>query len=250
MYKSSDKGRSMYKRWPNMGDSDIYEVDFPPKQIYAEAYTREPVHYDKNQIELCPKCGAYLSGMKWVGEKTCTINRKALLDFLYIYGGTNYFVISEKALTTLHENGIKGIKGTEKVDKIFYRKVPIEPTYYILELERLDCPIDHEHSNFVYFDEPHEHFCSLCDPMGRTTHKCFGFCFKPGTQITMDIFHIYEMGGAIFLSDRFLKVCEENGLTGLSCHKITEYYEGVFNTEEKVERALRKSREIMGWNRK
>ena len=50
--------KHMYKRWPNMGDSDIYKVDIPPKQIYAEAYAREPVHYDKNQIELCPKCGA------------------------------------------------------------------------------------------------------------------------------------------------------------------------------------------------
>jgi hypothetical protein len=237
----------MYKRWPNMGDSDIYKVDIPPKQIYAEAYTREPVHYDKNQIELCPKCGAYLSGMKWIGEKMYTIRKKNIPDFLYVFGGTNYFVISEKALNILCENGIKGINGAEKVDKIFYRKVPIEQTFYILNLERLDCPIDHEHSNFVYFNEPNERKCNLCDPMGRLRYYNYGFCFKPDVEIEADIFHIYEMGMVIFLTKRFIEICEENNLTGLSCHKITEYEEDIFSAEEIVERNLSKSRKMMGW---
>ncbi|MBQ9745200.1 MAG: hypothetical protein IJW21_00040, partial [Clostridia bacterium] len=141
--------KTTYKRRANMGDSNIYIVTYPSVKKYAEAEVREPVYYDKDQIERCPQCGAFLSGMKWIGEKMYTIRKKAIPDFLYVFGGTDYFVISEKALNVLRENGIKGINGVEKVDKIFYRKVPIEQTFYILTLERLDCPIDHEHSNFV-----------------------------------------------------------------------------------------------------
>jgi hypothetical protein len=47
------------------------------------------------------------------------------------------------------------------------------------------------------------------------------------------------MGGAIFLSERFIKVCEDNKLTGLDYEEISEYNsgKGIFSKEE-IEKLL------------
>jgi hypothetical protein len=55
------------------------------------------------------------------------------------------------------------------------------------------------------------------------------------------------MGAAIFLTKRFIDICEENKLVGLACHKITEYEEPVGLSEDKIVKDLCKSRKMMGW---
>jgi hypothetical protein len=49
-----------------------------------------------------------------------------------------------------------------------------------------------------------------------------------------DIFTTYQTKGMLFLSERFIKTCEERGLTGLNCKPIHKYdsAQGIFSEEE------------------
>ena len=82
-------------------NSNIYIAVYSTSTKYGWGEVVDPI-YDEKQIALCPKCKGYLSGMKWIGEKTLEIRgKKNIPDFLYTYGGTAPFVISERALYVL-----------------------------------------------------------------------------------------------------------------------------------------------------
>ncbi len=216
-------------------NQNTYIAIYPPTTKFAWGEVVKPI-YDENQIPLCPVCKQFLSGMKWVGEKTLELRgRKNIPDFLFTYGTATPFVISEKALTVLKENGIKGIIDAEKVDKVIVKKVPVDQTFYILTLTRCILPIDYTRSKIVFGKEYHpERICNLCDPVGRTKDFILGLYFDSHTEVDTDIFHTYELGGAVFLSERFINVCQENNLTGLYYENVIEHNtaKGIFSEQE------------------
>lgn len=215
-----------------------YIAVYPLSTKFAEGHVVNP-KYDHSKRETCPICGEGLSGSEWIGETVIKVNKKNVPDFLYFYGGTNLpFLISERAYNVLIENGIDGISEVKKIDKVILRRDVLDITFYQIFPIRLDCPIDHSQSKLVYGENIYQK-CVLCRPMGRIINFIFGFCFKPNTNIGKDIFITYEMGGAIFLSERFIKVCEDNKLTGLDYEEISEYNsgKGIFSKEE-IEKLL------------
>ena len=204
-------------------NQNIFIAVQPSGTKYAWGEVVNPI-YDEKQIDLCPLCKNYVSGMKWIEEKIIELRgRKNIPDFLYSYGTPLPFVISEKALTVLKENGIKGIIETEMIDKVITKKEPVDFTFYTMELERCEMPIDYVRSK-ILFGKPHSELkCKLCNPFGRTKNFIFELCFDVKATADADIFHIYEMGSTIFLSERFIKICQENQLTGLFYNTITDY---------------------------
>jgi len=205
-------------------DQNMFIAVYPPGKKYAWGEVVENSVYDENQIALCPLCKQYVSGMKWIGEKILELRgRKNIPDFLYSYGTETPFVISERALAVLKENGIKGIINTEKIDKIIIKKEPVNYTFYAMELERYEMPIDHARSKILFGKSHPELKCKLCNPFGRTKNFIFELYFDDKAKVDADIFHIYEMGSTIFLSERFIKICQENQLTGLFYKTITDY---------------------------
>ena len=204
-------------------DSKIYIVTPPRKAKYAEAMPIRP-KYDDVNIEHCPECGANLQLSKWIGEKTIRINKKDIPDFMYIYGGSdNWFVISEKAYHVLMDNQVTGLIGAEKINKILYKKEIVEQPLYEVLLERRLYPIDHNRSRIIYGEEHPEKICRVCNPLGRTRNVICGLYFKPNIQIDLDIFKIYEMTSSVFISERFVRIVEDNHLTGLHYEYIHEY---------------------------
>ena len=225
---------------------NTYIAIYPTTSKYAWGEVVDPI-YDENNVSLCPVCNGLLSGMKWIGEKKLEIRgRKNIPDFLYAYGINSPFVISEKALTVLKENGIKGITDTEKVDRIIVKKEIINQTFYIMTLERCIFPIDYTRSKIVFGTEFHpEKKCKLCNPFGRTKDFILGLYFDRKTDVDMDIFYTYEMGDTVFLSERFVMVCQENNLTGLFYENVTEHNtaRGIFS-EQEITKMLKESKKI------
>lgn len=204
-------------------DSKIYIVTTPRKAKYAEAIPIRP-KYDDVNIAHCPECGACLQLSKWIGEKTIRINKKDIPDFMYIYGGANnQFIISEKAYRVFMDNQVTGVIGVEKINKILYKKETVAQTFYEVLLERRLYPIDHNRSRIIYGKEHPEKKCRVCNPLGRTRNVICGLYFKPNIKIDLDMFQIYEMTSSVFISERFVRIFEENNLTGLHYEYIHEY---------------------------
>ena len=226
-------------------NSTTYIAIYPPTTKYAWGEVVKPI-YDEENIPLCPVCKGYVSGMKWVGEKTLEIRgRKNIPDFLYAYGINIPFVISEKALKILKENGIKGIVNVDKIDKIIVKKEPIDQIFYVATLERCIYPIDHTRSKIIFGEHHPERKCKLCNPFGATHDFTLGLYFDPQAKVDMDIFKIYEMGDSVFFSEKFVKVCQKNNLTGLFYENTIDYdtVKGRFS-EEKIAKMLRESKKI------
>ena len=203
--------------------ANIYIAIEPEKQKYTEGLA-EDVEYDESQTPRCPKCHAPIAGMKWVGDKKVSITKKPLPDFLYIYGGAALpFLVSEKAMNCLLENGITGIEKYEPINSFFIKKAEKTLNYYDLSITRLDLPIDHEKSQINYGTVHPEQICELCNPKGCTKDFIFSLHLKNESAPECDIFHIYEMGSTAFLSERFIKVVEDNKLTGLSYVDIHDF---------------------------
>ena len=203
--------------------ANIYIAIQPEKQKYTEGLA-EDVEYDESQTPRCPKCNAALAGLKWIGDKKVSITKKPLPDFLYTYGGTNLpFLISQKALNCLLENGIKGIEKYEPVNRFFIRKKETTINYFELTVAHLDLAIDHGKSQIAYGTVYPEKICELCNPKGCTKDFIFSLHLKNEDTLDSDIFHIYEMGGAPFFSENFIKVVTDNKLTGLSYVDIHDY---------------------------
>lgn len=218
-----------------MRKEKIYVVEPQQKYTFAEALSYHE-KYDYNQYEICPTCGRRISGAKWIGEKVFTVGKKRIPDFLYASGGTDLpFVVSEKAYSVLKENGIKGIVNAEKIDKILREGERLDNVFFDLSVMRCDYPIDYERSKIAFGkDDMTRKKCELCNPFGRCLDFIFSLHFSSEVEIREDIFTTYQTGGMLFLSETFIKVCAENGLTGLNYKPIHKYDSsmGIFSQSE------------------
>lgn len=207
-----------------MDQTTLYVAVPQKKYIFAQAMSyREK--YDYNQYETCPRCGRRLSGGKWIGEKSITVGKKKLPDFLYIAGGADLpFLLSERAYNTLSRNGITGIVNAEKIHKVLRNGEELTEKFFDLSVLRCDCPVDDERSKIAYAAaNPERKPCDLCTPAGRIADFVFSLSFKPEVTVSADIFTTYQTGGMLFLSERFVTVCDEYGLTGLNYQPIHRY---------------------------
>ena len=213
---------------------ELFLVDYPPTAKYAEDACTGALEYDFDKMERCPKCGQPVSSGYWMRPREIVLTSRKLPDFLYVYCDGGKFLLSERALNAIREAGLTGILHAEEIEHIrFQRKakkeVPI-PKYYHIELARSRIAIDHEHSRIIYGDVHEERRCPLCDPRAATMDFIRRLAFHTAEYEGYDIFHTYETGGWMFLSRRFVDVCEAQKLTNLH-YKPADKHETHFAAE-------------------
>ena len=136
-------------------ERELYIAIRPLTDKYAEVAILDNEEIDDNVADLCPLCGRRVSGSYWMRPREVVLTSRRVPDFLYCYGGSKPpFLISERALTVIRQEGLTGIKDAQEIEYVrFQRKakkeVPI-PKYYYLELERSRMTINHEKSSIVY----------------------------------------------------------------------------------------------------
>lgn len=216
-------------------EPELYIVTYPWNTEYAEAALTDDVKYDYDRVERCPLCGRRVSGGFWSPPREVTLTNRRIPDFLYSYSSRAPFLISERALTVIRQEGLTGIKDAQKIEHVrFQRKgkkeIPI-PQYYYIELIRSKMTINHEKSVIVYGKpdgDPEEEgsyakVCPLCRPVQGTYDFLRHLEFHTEQYEGYDIFFTYELGESTFLSKHFVDVCRENGLTNLHFRPAAKY---------------------------
>lgn len=210
---------------------ELYIATYPMTTEYAEVAILDNQEIDDNIAELCPLCGNRVSGSYWMRPREVVLTSRRVPDFLYCYGGSKPpFLISERALTVIRQQGLTGIKDAQEIEHVrFQRKakkeVPI-PKYFYVELVRSKMTIDHEKSVIDYGHcqegEPYSKACPLCRPMPGTYDDLRHVEFHTEQYEGYDIFFTYELGTTTFLSRRFVDACRENRLTNLHFESATK----------------------------
>lgn len=198
----------------------LFMVDFPHKSSYAETALIE-VDYLYDNYVACPECGRRVTGAYWLPPREVVLTKRVVPDFLYVLTDRAPFVISEKALTVIQNAGLTGILRYEEIEIArFQRKskteIPI-PKYYHIELAYSRITINHERSVIDHGPASidHKKLCPLCHPVLGTYDFYRKLSLNMNAYEGYDIFHCYEMGEHVFLSQRFIDVCKENNLTNL-----------------------------------
>lgn len=205
----------------------LYIVDYPRKTAkYAEAYPIDcNLDYDKTM--RCPLCGHYVSSAYWTSPREVVLTSRKVPDFLYDYSGSSPFVISDRAVQVLKEAGITGIVNAEEIDHVRFqrksKKEDVIPRYFYIDLARSRITINHEKSVIRYGRSKYEYTCELCRQIPYTYDFTRHLSFNMDVYEGYDIFQIYEMGNAVFVSQRFMDVCNENHLTNLHVTAAENY---------------------------
>lgn len=200
-------------------DSIIYIVERSLRKTgYAEA---APIFVDHEygHTETCPLCGAYVASAPWKRPREIVLTSRKTPDFLYAYCDTSPFLLSENALQKIQSSGLKGILSAEKIEQVRFQRrskqeTPI-PTYYHIELARSKITINHKKSNIVYGQSSDCRQCDLCRPVPALYNFFRKLCLNMEEYEGYDIFHTYELGDNVLLSQRFVDFCKENDLSNL-----------------------------------
>lgn len=198
----------------------LYMVDRPGKSAFAESAPIE-VSYDYDRFTACPECGRRVSGAHWMQPREVVLTSRKTPDFLYCYNDSAPFLLSQKALDVIRAAGLTGIRCAEEIEHIRFQrrsktKTPI-PTYYHIELERSRITLDHGNSVIRYGIRRDNNTCPLCRQVPATCDFTRTLAFHMDAYEGYDMFQIYELGNQVFLSRRFVELCEEKGLTNLHC---------------------------------
>ena len=201
---------------------EIYNVIYPEKDIFADAYVMDPV-YDPNSRDLCICCNRPVSGMEWCDPKSVKLKRSKMPDFLYGYGFDMPFLISEKVLSAYSCSNLSGILGYDKIEKIVSTRKTVTDNYFHIKVKRLDLPIDHKKSKIVYGKVPREKKCAVCDSVGRTKDFIYTLHLVMDNYDGTDIFKIYELGDLVFVSKRFLDFCQTHNFSNINVRQLGDY---------------------------
>lgn len=210
-------------------ETKIYLVEQPDGKYAEEACLTSTVKVLGDETtEVCPCCGAWVNGRGWLRPRSIVLTNRNIPDFFYIWGANVPFLLSERALRVIREAGLTGIKNVEPIDDArFLRKSKKEveiPQYYHFEVERSMITMDQERSIIGYgtlLDE--DRICPLCDPYGRTKNAHYGVSFHMEGYEGYDVFYTIDNGSLLFVSQRFVDVCRENGLTNLHVCPVQDW---------------------------
>ena len=208
-------------------ENNLYIVDDRRQTEYAEGALSTTPQYDYDRFDSCPLCGERVSGAYWMPPREVILTKRKVPDFLYTLDSEAPFVISHKALTAIQNAGLTGIINVEEVEIVRFqrksKKEDVIPRYYHIELARSRITINHEKSIISYGRSSRNHTCPLCRQVDATYDFTRHLAFNVDAYEGYDIFHIYELGGTTFVSQRFLDVCRENGLTNLQVTLAQNY---------------------------
>ncbi len=208
----------------------LYIVNHPMKSDYAEAAIT-PVYYDYDRIDRCPECGANVSGAYWLPPREVVLTRHKAPDFLYGYSDNVDFVISEHVLEGIKSTRLTGLLAAEEIETVRFQRKPKQekylPKYYHIEVARSRITIDHEHSEIKY-GSPYGNRkdrggCPLCRPVPRTYDFTRSLALHMEAYEGYDIFQTYELCNTLFLSQRFMDMVKDFGLTNLHCKPAKDH---------------------------
>ncbi|MBR4257061.1 MAG: hypothetical protein IKQ18_07825 [Clostridia bacterium] len=195
---------------------EIYEYQMPPVMYYAEGEALCKPDFDN--YEKCPLCKETVG---WVPKRPYRIQLKGrvktrpLPDDLFIW---TWFQMgfSKKTVETVEKYGITGIEYYEKADKYVWKNETIDCEYYLPKIKRIELPTDFKKSRFSWLRQSEDDlkpYCKLCTRETKTYIFMMGLYFEMDKYDGTDIFKTYEWGDMIFVSQRFVDMVNNEGLT-------------------------------------
>ncbi|MCL2565438.1 MAG: hypothetical protein FWE24_06460 [Defluviitaleaceae bacterium] len=169
----------------------------------------------------CSKCSAPIGALYWLEPRRVILSKPRYGDFV---SGQRY-LFSEKVKTAYEQSDLKGVKAFIPVEiakvRYMHKGSPKPPQYYALELEYSYAGVDIEKS--VVRGNPHEGWCTLCNPFRNTKNEIRGIYIDDTNWGGEDIFHLYEMGGSVYASQKFIDFCEEHKFTNFNYINTKDY---------------------------
>ena len=201
----------------------LYIVDYPRKSEYAEAAIIK-VERDYDRCDYCPECGARVSGAYWMQPREVVLTRHKAPDFLYGYSDNAPFVVSERVLDAMRSAGLTGLLKVEEIETVRFQRKPKQekylPKYYHIEVARSRITVNHEHSVIKYGNRKDGPGCPLCRQVPATYDFFRSLTMNMEAYEEYDIFLTYELCNTLFLSQRFMNMVGEYGLTNLHCTPV------------------------------
>jgi hypothetical protein len=164
--------------------------------------------------------------LDWLEPRRVVLSKPKYGDFV---PGLRYLV-SENFKLAYEQSDLKGIKAFIPVEiaKIGYFKPtsPLPPQYYVMDLERSFARIDIEKSSIEGTPQEEWQYCSLCNPFRVTRSIITGLYIDDTNWGGEDIFHLHDMGGSVYASQKFIDFCEEKKFTNFRYTNTKEYTSG------------------------
>ena len=162
----------------------------------------------------CPLCGEPIGSLLWQEPRKVILSKPVYGDFVK---GVE-FLVSANFMSEYEKSSLTGIKCflSVVVEKVRYMRNTSKPPpiYYSLDLCYSYARVDFEKS--IFKGQKLAEYCELCSPFGCTLDEINGIHIDDTHWNGEDIFHLHEMGGMIFASQRFIDFCENNSFTNLT----------------------------------
>ena len=177
--------------------------------MFTDAIKDDPYIVKEDVSSYCPKCKEMSYGKNWCEPYNIKLYKRNIGDIIL---GPSPMVVTRKFKDVYEQNCLSGIKEFCRIQSVKRRGIKHNVELYYVKLNRYEVPIDYEQSKMKGDDVGWR--CELCNPNGELIRYINGIYFKE--EFPADIFHIYAFGGGVFLSERFIKVMESNGITNLT----------------------------------
>ena len=192
---------------------------------WSDAYS---VEMRLGDCEYCPVCGAPATLLEWLPPLKMRLTNMRYPNRL-IHWLSEPMVISQEVKDAYEAEGLTGITEFEPIEitSVANRKTvsKMPPKYYRAEIGRTQI-VRVDSVTTIIDGRPHDHFCQLCDPLGRTIDCIRQVGLIIPKQIDADIFRIYGWGMAVIVSQRFYDMVQRNHFTNFYFTPI-EYVNGV-----------------------
>ena len=188
-------------------------------KYYAYAEPIEQV--TGNVAPKCPKCGEAVGKLDWFEPRKIKLSKPKYGDFVY---GVR-LLVSENFKNAYEKSNLKGIKeflpvNVVKVNRLGKKPLP-EMRYYTINLMYSFATIDLDKSKI--YGKPMGRYCELCKRTGIWINEIDGLYIDDSNWKGEDIFHIYEMGSTIFISQKFVDFCLDNNFSNFKCINTRDY---------------------------
>ena len=176
---------------------------------YSDAIADDPYVVKEDTSSYCPRCNRMTYGLNWYPPYNIKLYKRNVGDIVL---GTSLMIVTKKFKDIYEQNNLTGIKEFCRIDSIKRKKDKVDIELYCLKLNRYEVPIDYEKSRMEGDNASWQ--CDLCNPDGKLEIYINGIYFQK--DFPADIFHIFAFGDRIFLSEKFISVMKNNGITNLN----------------------------------
>lgn len=212
------------------------------KYAYLSVNSKNEIKDKEKVIEIehilchCPFCGFKYVNIFYPEKNYGIFNKDSVGDFSF--GVTSYgaFGLSAKAVDLIKKYNLKGIIDFKKYISIeTTRKDPItsiDNEYYEAKIAYLPLIWEHvidennESKSFSKVDHIGKYGCEKCisNKIYESLNKADKLYIKELNEVSLDIFSTTDNRGKIIVSQRFVDMCEKEGLTNI-VKKFIEIYD-------------------------